>query len=60
MQTTTFNSIEELSDIENPRNIASTIFSYYDVNQTGEIEMDSIVQMMKDCYKMIDRSFEPS
>ena len=60
MQAKTPDAFDQLCEIENPRNIASTIFSHYDQHGTGILGRDQVAQMMRDCYKMIDPGFQPS
>jgi len=49
-----------LSDIDNAKRIAKRIFDMYDNDHSGAIEAYEIHHMMRDAYKTINKSFEPS
>ena len=49
-----------LSDIDNAKRIAKRIFGLYDQDSSGAIEDYEIHHMMRDAYKTINKSFEPS
>ena len=60
MQTKGQDAFTQLSDIENPRNIAQTIFSHYNPTNSGSLTKGQLAQMMRDTYKNIDGAFQPS
>ncbi len=49
-----------LSDLDNAKRIARRIFDLYDNDKSGAIESYEIHHMMRDAYKTINKSFEPS
>ena len=60
MQTKLSGSYGGLSDIDNAKRIAKRIFDLYDNDRSGAIEHYEIHHMMRDAYKTINKSFEPS
>ena len=60
MQTKFTGSYGGLSDIDNAKRIAKRIFDLYDNDRSGAIENYEIHHMMRDAYKTINKSFEPS
>ena len=49
-----------LTNLDNAKRIARRIFDLYDNDKSGAIESYEIHHMMRDAYKTINKSFEPS